>query len=279
MKLTVNITHKEQGVTVKQYLAEQGYSTSQTKRFKYGGVIAVNGEPVTVRHVLQEGDVLTLETEQRLSSPLVATCPAEILYVDEYLYVAKKPHGVAIHPDRAHKSDTFGNMLAASFGENFQLRIVTRLDKTTSGLVLGALDEVTAEKLNALQQRHEIAKTYVALVEGVLENDNGEIDLPLARIDAENKTVVDLERGKPSKTQYGVKKRNLDTTLLTVTPLTGRTHQIRAHLAAIGHPIVGDTPYGATPADRIMLHCERLTFTHPYTGEPIDVTFPAEFNL
>ncbi|MCH5151900.1 MAG: RluA family pseudouridine synthase [Clostridiales bacterium] len=278
MKLTVKITHKEQGVTVKQYLAEQGYSTSQTKRLKYGGVIAVNDEPVTVRHVLQEGDVLTLETEQRPSSPLVATIPAEILFVDEHLYVAKKPYGVAIHPDRAHKSDTFGNMLAASFGENFRLRIVTRLDKTTSGLVLGALDEVTAEKLNALQQRHEIAKTYIALVEGVLENENGEIDLPLARIDAENKTVVDLECGKPSKTRYGVKKRNENTTLLTVTPLTGRTHQIRAHLAAIGHPIVGDTLYGASPAERIMLHCERLTFTHPYTGEQVVVTSPADFN-
>lgn len=276
MKLTVNITKQYDGKALKQYLAEQGYSTTQVKRFKYGGEITVNGEAVTVRHVLKEGDVLTLTTDERLSSPELATVSAEILYADEYLYVAKKPYGVAIHPDRAHKTDTFGNMLAASFG-GFQLHIITRLDKTTSGLVLGALDEVTAQRLNSLQQNHEIAKTYVALVEGIVQNDDGEIALPLSRLDGQNKTVVDLANGKPSKTQYGVKNRYSNTTLLTVTPLTGRTHQIRAHLAAIGHPIVGDVLYGATPYERIMLHCERLSFAHPYTGEQIDVSSPIDF--
>ena len=201
MQLTVSITAQYDGVAIKQYLAEQGYSSTQIKRFKFGGEITVNGEPVTVRHILKDGDVLTLATEERLATPEIATHPAEILYVDKYLYVAKKQYGVAIHPDRAHKTDTFGNMLAASFGENFQLRIVTRLDKTTSGLVLGALDEVTAERLNSLQQSHGITKIYSALVEGIMEEDNGEIDLPLARIDKENKTVVDFEGGKPSKTR------------------------------------------------------------------------------
>ena len=277
MKITVEVTSQYDGATVKRYLEEQGYSTTQIKRFKYGGEIAVNGVAVTVRRVLKVGDALTLATNERLSSPEQSPTQAEILYADEHLYVAKKPHGVAIHPDRAHKTDTFGNMLATSFGANFQLRIVTRLDKTTSGLVLGALDEVTAQRLNTMQQRHEISKTYAALVEGVVENDKGKIDLPLSHLDKINKTVTDFTDGKPSKTQYGVKKRNVNTTLLDVTPLTGRTHQIRAHLAAIGHPIVGDALYGASPAERIMLHCQRLTFTHPYTGELIDVSSPADF--
>ena len=279
MQLTVIVTAQYDGTTIKEYLSEQGYSTTQIKRFKYSGEISVNGEPVTVRRILKEGDVLTLATEERLSTPEIAACPAEIVYADKYLYVAKKQYGVAIHPDRTHKTDTFGNMLAASFGTNFQLRIITRLDKTTSGLVLGALDEVTAEKLNSLQQSHGITKIYSALVEGIVQDDNGEIDLPLARIDSENKTVVDFDNGKPSKTRYGVRKINKNTTLLTVTPLTGRTHQIRAHIAAIGHPIVGDTLYGAMPAERIMLHCERLIFIHPYTGERIDVDSPADFSL
>lgn len=275
MKLTLTVTTKEQGLSIKEYLTQQGYSTTQIKRFKYGGEISVNDQSVTVRYILQEGDTLTLATDERLATPTFASQSAEILYADQYLYVANKPYGVPIHPDRAHKTDTFGNMLAASLGANFQLRIVTRLDKTTSGLVLGAFDEVTAQKLNDLQQQHGIAKTYVALVEGTVTN-GGEITLPLARLDGQNKTVVDAS-GKPSKTIYTVVERRDNTTLLSVTPLTGRTHQIRAHLGAIGHPIVGDALYGASPAERVMLHCQHVAFTHPHTGEQIEITSSIEF--
>ena len=276
MKLILNITEQHDGISLRQYLLQQGYSTTQVKRFKYGGVMTVNGKPVTVTQILKAGDTLTLATEERLETPVFASTPAEILFADNYLYIANKPYGVPIHPDRAHKTDTFGNMLATSFGNSFQLRIITRLDKTTSGLVLGALDEVTAQKLNALQQSHTIAKSYVALVEGQLEAD-GEITLPLTRLDSQNKTVVDVEQGKIAHTVYQIRETRSNTTLLTVTPLTGRTHQIRAHLAAIGHPIVGDTLYGAKVGERIMLHCQQLAFTHPYTGEQVQVTAPVEF--
>lgn len=275
MKLTLTVTTTEQGLTIKEYLAKQGYSTTQTKRFKYGGKISVNGQSVTVRYVLKEGDVLTLATDDRLATPTFASQSAEVLFADQYLYVANKPYGAPIHPDRAHKTDTFGNMLATSFGANFQLRIVTRLDKTTSGLVLGAFDEVTAQKLNDLQQQHGIAKTYLALVEGNVTN-SGKITLPLARLDGQNKTVVD-KNGKQSQTIYTVVEKRESTTLLSVTPLTGRTHQIRAHLSAIGHPIVGDTLYGANPAERIMLHCEKIAFTHPYTNEQIEIASNIDF--
>ena len=276
MKLTLTITEEQDGITLKEYLLQQGYSTTQVKRFKYGGEMSVNDNSATVRQVLRVGDTLILATNERLETPLFAQEPAKILFADKYLYVALKPYGVPIHPDRAHKTETFGNMLATSFKSNFQLRIVTRLDKTTSGLVLGALDEVTAQKLNTLQQNHAIAKHYVALVDGIVPAD-GEITLPLSRVDNQNKTVVDMESGKYSHTVYKILETRDNTTLLTVTPLTGRTHQIRAHLSAIGHPIVGDTLYGAGACERIMLHCEQLTFTHPHTREPITVTSPIEF--
>ena len=275
MKQTLRIDEKYDGVTLKEFLLQQGYSTTQIKRFKYGGEMTVNGQVVTVRQALRPGDTLTLSTDERLETPPFAPSAAEILFADEYLYVATKPYGMPIHPDRAHKT-SFGNMLATSFGNGFQLRIVTRLDKTTSGLVLGALDEVTAQKLNALQINHGISKSYVALAEGIVERGS-EITLPLTRVDSQNKTVVDVECGKPSHTVYSVREIYQDTTLLTVTPITGRTHQIRAHLSAIGHPIVGDTLYGAKPNKRVMLHCERLTFTHPYTGEQVNVVSPIEF--
>ena len=276
MKLTLTIPEQYDGITLKEYLRQQGYSTTQVKRFKYGGEMTVNGQPVTVAQVLKFGDILALATDERLETPTFASNPATILFKDKYLYIAVKPYGVPIHPDRAHKTETFGNMLATSFGNNFQMRIVTRLDKTTSGLVLGALDEITAQKLNLLQQKHGIVKSYLALVEGKVENDS-EITLPLTRVDGQNKTIVDVEHGKYSQTAYKVIKTQENTTLLNVTPLTGRTHQIRAHLSAIAHPIVGDTLYGANAAQRIMLHCQQLTFTHPYTGEQINISSPIEF--
>ena len=276
MKLTLTVTEQYDGATLKSFLSQQGYSTTQVKRFKYGGEMTVNGQHVTVRHILKMGDTLTLATDERLDTPVFASNPAKVLFADKYLYVAEKPYGVPVHPDRAHRTETFGNMLATSFGADFQLRVITRLDKTTSGLVLGALDEVTAQKLNALQQNHAIVKNYIALVEGKVESD-GEITLPLSRIDGQNKTVVDTERGKNSQTVYTIRETRVSTTLLCVTPLTGRTHQIRAHLACIGHAIVGDTLYGAKPAERIMLHCQQLTFTHPYTGERIQIKSPIDF--
>lgn len=260
------------GKTLKEYFAAQAYSTTQVKRFKYGGKILVNGTPQTVRYTLQFGDEVVLETEQRLETPEFAQQPAKVLFADKYLYVADKPCGLPTHPDRAHISDTFGNRLATAFGQGFCLRIITRLDKTTSGLVLGALDEITAQKLNEMQRNHAIQKTYLTRVQGRPDEPSGRIDLPLLRDDKRNKTVVDAN-GKPAETLWEV----VEDGLLKVTPLTGRTHQIRAHLAAIGHPIAGDKLYGGMPANRVMLHCFRLQFTHPVTGESIDVCSEEEF--
>ena len=277
MKISVTVSQQHNGVSIRDYLEQQGYSTTQIKRFKYNGTITVNGTPVTVRCVLKTGDVLQLTSNERLATPSFASCKAEIMFADEYMYVANKPYGVAIHPDRAHRAETFGNMLAATFDNGFQLHIVTRLDKTTSGLVLGALDEITAQKLNDMQSGHLIQKCYVAEVEGIVEKNVDVIELPLARLDGQNKTVVDCKAGKPSTTKYEVIARRKNTTLMKVQPLTGRTHQIRAHLAAIGHPIVGDTLYGAQKAQRIKLHCQTLCFIHPYTGNIVEVTAPADF--
>lgn len=263
------------GLTIKQLFEKLQYSTSQIKRLKYDGEILVNGASRTVRYTLNLGDIVTLRTFNRHKTPKFAPVAANVLFADEYLYVAYKPYGVASHPDRTHKNDTLGNMLSTAFGEGFTLRIITRLDKTTSGLVLGALDEITAEKLNEMQKSHQITKQYIALAEGTL-TQNGEINLPLLRLDTENKTVVS-EQGKQAVTKYEVIENRQNQTLLRVYPLTGRTHQIRAHLSAIGYPIAGDESYGAKPDDRIKLHCERITFTHPYGGKTVDIVSPIEF--
>ncbi|MCX4285900.1 MAG: RluA family pseudouridine synthase [Clostridia bacterium] len=264
------------GVTVRDYFILKQYSVSQIKRFKYNGEIKVNGIPVTVRYRMKTGDVLELSTENRLLTPQFAPDAAKLLYCDKYLYLAEKPYGIPTHPDKANVNGTLGNMLAATFGDGFCLRIITRLDKTTSGIVLGALDEITAEKLNRQQQNRLIRKIYRAEVVGVMKNDNGTIQLPLLRRDAENKTVVD-DKGKYAETEYEVVERRQTTTIVKLYPHTGRTHQLRAHMSAAGHPIVGDVLYGAAKDERIKLHCERLSFTHPYEQKTVDYCLPCDF--
>lgn len=276
MNITLTIDDALAGRCIRQVFEEMRLSTLQIKRFKYNGSILVNGQLKTVRYVLQKGDVLVAQNdEQRAPLPRAQT-KATLLFADEYLYVAEKPYGIATHPDRAHHDDTLGNMLAACF-DDFVLRVASRLDKVTSGCVLGALDELTAERLNELQLAHKIEKTYFALVDGIAPTE-GIIDYPLTRSHEQNKTVISKD-GKPSLTKFERLACANGKSLLKVQPLTGRTHQIRAHLAAIGHPICGDVLYGGSNAARVMLHCGELRFIHPITGKPLTVVCPCPFSL
>lgn len=267
MKITFVVDSATAGKTIKQYFDEQNLSTTEIKRFKYYGHIWANCKTVTVRYTMQLGDHMEFATDQRLKTPTFAQQPAKIMHADDYLYVAYKPYGVVIHPDLKHHGETFGNMLATAFGKDFQLHVITRLDKTTDGLVLGALDEITAQKLNEMQLLHQIEKTYVAQVKGILQG-SGKIDFALSR--QEGKTVVD-ENGKSALTYYTAISNDDNTTFVQLTLGTGRTHQLRAHLSAIGHPIVGDTLYGAKTTGNVQLHCTKLTFSHPYTHKKVEV--------
>lgn len=274
--MEITETIRAGGMSVKEYLLDCGYSVTQIKRFKYCGQITVNGNPVTVRHILAPNDRLVLYCAETVCMPQPCDVAAIVPYCDGRMYVAIKPYGVAVHPDLAHRNDTLGNMLAAYFGDGFALRIITRLDRTTSGLVLGALDPVTANALNLLQQRHEITKQYVAVVQGVIQQNHGTIELPLKRLPENNITVVS-DDGKYARTDFAVTQRLRDRTVVRLYPQTGRTHQIRAHLAAMGHPIVGDVLYGAASAERIMLHCEMLRFVNPFDGKIAEFTSAADF--
>lgn len=268
MKIAFTVDSTLHGSTLLQYFEQEQYSTTQIKRLKYNGNISVNGQTVTVRYVLKAGDSVVLESYEQSSTPQFAASKASVVFKDEYLYVAEKPFGVAIHPDRAHANDTFGNMLAATFGEGFSLHLVTRLDKTTQGLVLGAFDVITSEKLNRMMFEHRISKTYLAYVCGCPKQAYGTIDVALSRDDINNKTIAD-NAGKQATTTYKVVARYDGYSLVELCPLTGRTHQLRAHMAYIGCPIVGDKLYGAHLGERIMLCCHKLQFEHPYTKESL----------
>lgn len=269
------VENSADGKTLRQYLAENGFSSTLVRRYKFHGKIAVNGIPSQVNVVLHTGDSVELSYETTLKTPKFAPQAANVLFADKYLYIAEKPYGMPTHPDRTHDGDTLGNALATYFGNGFKLRIITRLDKTTSGLVLGALDAETADALNKLQLAGEICKTYRAEVQGKVSEPCGKIQLPLLRIDEQNKTVAD-SKGKYACTEFTMLLQKENSTVLSLSPQTGRTHQIRAHLAAIGHPICGDTLYGGGEG-RVKLHCAEICFVHPVTKQLVKVTSVANF--
>jgi len=200
----------------------------------------------------------------------------KILYEDQYLIVVDKPAGLPVLPDGWEKDAPYlVKMLEEEFGKVF---IVHRLDKITSGVMVFARDADTHRALNIQFENHEAQKTYHAILEGNPKWDEKTAKHPLrANVGHKHRTMVDNKNGKPSETRFKVIKRYPQSALVEAKPMTGRTHQIRVHAYALGHPLVGDTLYGAQEMHRIprpMLHAQSLSFIHPATNERIKFTVP-----
>jgi tRNA pseudouridine32 synthase/23S rRNA pseudouridine746 synthase len=201
-----------------------------------------------------------------------------VLHADARLLVVDKASGLLTVPGLT-QPDCLRSRLAASGWPG--ARVVHRLDRDTSGLLVVALDDAAHRELSAQFRRREVAKAYCALVAGQPPSDAGEVDLPI-RKDMVNTPLqlVDHERGKPSRTRWRVLERMPDRTRLELTPLTGRTHQLRLHLSSIGHPICGDDLYAderaLRMAPRLCLHAERLAFAHPGSGERMSFSSATE---
>jgi tRNA pseudouridine32 synthase/23S rRNA pseudouridine746 synthase len=192
----------------------------------------------------------------------------EILFQDDQLLIVNKPAGLLSVPGRGEdKQDCLSARIQQLFPDAL---VVHRLDMATSGLMVFARGEAMQRELSRMFREREVTKRYVALVAGVLENEVGEIDLPLI-VDWPNrpKSKVDYESGKPSLTRYRLLGVEDDDSRVELEPITGRTHQLRLHLASIGHPIIGDTLYDGRKAERLMLHATRLAFDHPITAKPL----------
>lgn len=209
-----------------------------------------------------------------------AAGPLALVHADEQIVVVDKPAGLLSVPGRieAHK-DSLASRVASEFPA---ARIVHRLDMDTSGLLVLALTLDALAHLGLQFERRQVDKTYVALVGGTIEPDAGRISLPLATDwPRRPKQMVDFECGKPAVTDWRVLARGEDWTRVELTPQTGRTHQLRVHMASLGHPILGDRFYAGEVARdaalRLMLHAERLAFTHPASGERMSCTAPAPF--
>ncbi len=201
----------------------------------------------------------------------------DIIFQDESLLAVDKPTRLLTVPGRGpDKQDCLYHRVLESFPGAL---MVHRLDMDTSGLVLFARSPEAQRLLSMLFEKREVEKSYVAVVEGIVEQDDGMVDYPMRKDMAQRlppKHLVDCVRGKKAVTEWEVLGRGEATTRLALFPKTGRSHQLRVHMQSIGHPIVGDPIYGH-PAERLMLHAAMLSFRHPVSGEPLRLECPAPF--
>ncbi|MCI0855453.1 MAG: RluA family pseudouridine synthase [Chloroflexi bacterium] len=211
-----------------------------------------------------------------------------IVYEDGDLLVVDKPAGMAVHPSPGHSSHTLVNGILAhcddlsGIGGVKRPGIVHRLDKDTSGLIIVAKNDAAHVSLARQLKERKVEKMYVALVEGCVTPPEGRIEAPIARDVKHRRRMAVVENGRDARTSYRVLREIGRRTLLEVRPQTGRTHQIRVHLASIGHPITGDALYGRrgdAPVARQFLHARRLVFLHPRTGERLELEAPLAEDL
>jgi 23S rRNA pseudouridine1911/1915/1917 synthase len=267
------------------FLAAHTGSRAAAQRLVDAGAVRVDGEPRPKRYVLHGGERVEVGELPAEAEPAATEAPFEIAWSDEHLLVVDKPAGVVVHPARGNRTGTLAQALRglAQGGEDpDRAGIVHRLDRDTSGLLLVARSVEAYDALRAQMRARTITREYLALVEGRPPAREGTIDAPLGR-DRRVRTRIssDTDEAKPAVTHFEVERALPHSTLLRVRLETGRTHQIRAHLLAIGHPVLGDPEYGRPGygLERQFLHAERLALAHPITGAPLDVRSPLPEDL
>ncbi len=273
------------GTRLDSFLAEPLGSRARAQRLIDAGRVRVDGAHRPKRHGLAGGERITVE-EDGFAAPAEAAGPTPavafgVAYEDEHLIVVEKPAGLVVHPARGHRHGTLAQALAgrAAGGEDpWRAGIVHRLDRDTSGLLVVARSEEVHRALKAAIAAREVRREYLALVEGRPPARRGTVDAPIGR-DRRVRTRVspDTDEPREARTHFALEQALPGFSLLRVWLETGRTHQIRAHLLAIGHPVAGDPEYGTAGTlglGRQFLHATRLAFSHPLTGAPVDLTSP-----
>ncbi|MBF0329601.1 MAG: RluA family pseudouridine synthase [Nitrospirae bacterium] len=265
-----------------------GITRSQAQRLIKYGFVLVNGNPESPNYKIKASDEIEVNRQEEDNLCLVPqNIPIKILLMDEHIVVIDKPAGLVIYPAAGHTGNTIMNAVAyhckklASIGSPLRPGVVHRLDKDTSGVMVVALSDEAYYNLVEQFRERTINRVYKALVLGDFKDDSGVIEKNIGRSDSDRKRMsTRVRRGKPAFTAWRVVKRFGHAALISAKLGTGRTHQIRVHFAAIGHPVLGDDAYGRKNALKIgkgqidfprqMLHAETLGFIHPITGEYLE---------
>jgi 23S rRNA pseudouridine1911/1915/1917 synthase len=281
----------DRGKRLDQFLRERlpQYSRSRLQDWIQQGRVLVDGSPVKRSHLLKGAESIHVQPGEL--TPLRATpedLPLDVLYEDADVIAINKPAGIVVHTGAGHHSGTLVNAVLHRFGKlstvggDLRPGIVHRLDRFTSGMILVARTDAAHRHLAEQFAARQVEKIYVALVHGSVKNDQGQITTPIARDPVRRvRMTARLAQGRQAITSYQVLKRFQQFTLLEVKIGTGRTHQIRVHLASIRHAVVGDKLYGA-PASalgRYFLHARQITFTSPSSGDRITLAAPLPAEL
>lgn len=269
---------------------EDDVSRSQIQLWIEQGNVTVNGRAVKANYKLSAGERVEVRVPQPESVDIAAEdIPLEIVYEDADVIVVNKPRGMVVHPAVGHSSGTLVNALMFHCkdlsGINGELRpgIVHRIDKDTSGLLMAAKNDKAHTSLSSQLKDHSVSRIYNALVRGNIAHTHGTVEANLARDPHDRKMYTVVQAGgKHAITHFNVIERFGDYTLLELKLETGRTHQIRAHMKFIGHPLVGDPMYGRTGGLKMQgqaLHAASLGFTHPTSGERLEFSAPVPADM
>lgn len=266
------VTPRYDGAKLQDFLKyAHRYSRRLIIELKKGGM-AVNGAHRRMVDPVRTGDVVDIWFEDEgcslVPNPDLAV---PVLYEDEDLIVFDKPANMSVHPAADGVDDSLGNYFAYRYHNAITFRPVSRLDKNTTGLCMSAKNTLSAALLIG-----SVDKEYLAVAEGLIPDEEGSIDIPIGRVEGSIILRKPDPDGQHALTRYRVLARTGGHTLLSIRLETGRTHQIRVHFAAIGHPLAGDTLYGGhdTLIPRHALHCARMTFPHPFSGEEVRLFAP-----
>ena len=288
MQLTLTATSEDRGARIDAWLAAhvEGLTRSAAAKLLESGGVAVNGASAAKNYRLTGGETVEVtrpEAEEITVEP--QDIPLDVVYEDQDVIVVNKPVGLVVHPAPGHPDGTLVNALLHHCGDSLsgiggekRPGIVHRIDRDTSGLIIAAKNDAAHLALAAQLADHTLARTYECLSVGSFRQDSGTVDAPIGRSRSDRKKMAVVAGGRPAVTHWEVLARYPGVTHLRCWLETGRTHQIRVHLAYIGHPILGDTVYGnKKPVPGLTgqcLHATGLRFLHPRTGRPVELTCP-----
>jgi 23S rRNA pseudouridine1911/1915/1917 synthase len=289
VKSLIKVLSEDAGQRVDVFISEKtGITRSQVLRLIEKSMVRIVCEPVKAKYKVKKGDVIEVETPEKETEALVPEdLDIDILFSDEHICVVNKPPGMVVHPAAGNRRGTLMNALRSHFknlaniGGPLRPGVVHRLDKDTSGTIVVALSDPAYYGLIRQFKERSIIKRYLALVYGSPKADKGEISSAIGRSASDRKKMSTRTRHpKEARTSWHTLRRFKDATLISVQLETGRTHQIRVHMASIGHPVLGDKTYGRKTSlpiatrkvrfPRQMLHAELLGFEHPITGEHME---------